>query len=396
MDCASPLCGDLNSQKAKPMNIGVDLRCLQTKNRTGVGEYAFQLLKAIFEIDNKNNYYLFFNTSSKEFQPPTFNKPNVFQVRFKYPNIFFNFSSLFFSAPKIDLLLKKHFKFEKIDYFFSPNLNFTSLSKEVKHILTIHDLTFELLPHFITLKQRLWHFLLRAKNQCQKAFQITTPSENTKRDIIYNYGIEANKIKSIFLGLPTHKENNGLDSDNDLAKDLPENYLLYLGTLEPRKNIISIIKAFESVAPTLKIKYELVIAGAPGWKYKSILQSLKNSPLKNQIRLLGYINEGSKNILYKNAKLFIYPSFYEGFGLPVLEAMHFGVPVITSNRSSLSELADGSCHLVNPHRPEEIALGMERILNDVNYAESLRIKGKNRAQNFSWQNAAIKWLELLK
>jgi glycosyltransferase involved in cell wall biosynthesis len=373
------------------LNIGVDLRCLQTPYRTGVGEYTFELLSAILRIDKVNNYYLYSNSFSPV-ELPKFNGNNVFEVKFRFPNRLLNFSSLLLSRPKADELIKKKFNLNKLDYFFSPNLNFISLTKETKHILTVHDLTFDILPDFLTVKQLAWHRLTRPKKQCKEAYKILTPSENTKRDLISFYNIDPHKIKVIYPGISS---NFASVNNNETVKskyNLPDNFLLFIGTIEPRKNISSLIRAFEEAGKSLPEKYFLIIAGSPGWKNQEVLKLIQNSPARDLIRIIGYIDDKDKPDLYRRAKLFIYPSFYEGFGFPVLEAMHAGVPVITSNRSSLPELAGNACHLINPHRPAEICSAITKIIGDKIYRQKLIADGIKRAEKFNWENAAKEWL----
>jgi glycosyltransferase involved in cell wall biosynthesis len=373
------------------MNIGVDLRCLQAPYRTGVGEYAFELLSAILKIDKKNYYYFFSNSYSGNFLPK-FEGANVFEATFKFPNKFYNLSSLLFNLPQADELIKKKFNLEKLDYFFSPNLNFVSLSKDTKHLLTVHDLTFEILPNFLTFKQLAWHRLTRPKKQCRDAQLILTPSENTKRDLISFYNIGAQKIKVVYPGISSSFASNKSTENIKSKYNLPDNFILFIGTIEPRKNLIALIKAFEATFGSLPEKYYLIIAGSPGWKNNEVLRLIKKSSAKEFIRVIGYVEDRDKPDLYRSAKLFIYPSFYEGFGFPVLEAMHSGVPVITSNRSSLPELASGACHLINPHRPAEICDAITKILGDQTYRQKLIANGLLRAKSFNWENAAREWL----
>ena len=377
------------------MNIGVDIRPLMSPVRTGVGEYTFELLNAIFQIDKENQYFLFYN-SKKNVDDiiPYWLQDNVHYVAKRYSNKLFNLAQLLLSWPKIDKLIIKQAHLTKLDYFFSPNLNFTSLSKEVKHILTIHDLSFELFPDFFTYKDFWWHKILNPKKQCQLAHVILVPSENTKRDLLNFYDLKTEKISVIYPGLSSvfSKKNS-----NDVSKyDLPDNYILFLGAVEPRKNIISIIQAFEKAYSQLPLPYNLVIAGAPGWKNKEIFDKISNSLIKDKIKHIGYVKNEDKPEIYRRAAVFVYPSFYEGFGFPILEAMHCGIPVITSNRSSIPEITQENAYLTDPNRPQQITTGLIKILNDQNLSNSLKEKGQIRSTNFSWNTAAKKFLEILK
>lgn len=423
------------------MKIGVDLRALMTPNRTGVGEYTVELLNAIFNIDDKNQYYLFYNSSrdvSKHI--PRWEKPNVHYVAMKWPNKLFNLSLKIFKYPKIDKSIIRNLKLglRNLDYWFSPNLNFTALSNNIKHILTVHDLSFELFPEFFTLKQRLWHRLINPKKQCERADIILTPSENTKRDIVDYYKIDADKIKVLYPGVNCHfdrdsrraeksLDNRERDSSTMLGMtekerqvikkyNLPEKFILFLGAIEPRKNIIALIEAFEiycqgvsspprggipfagQYAPTRAqniVPLQLIIAGAPGWKNKKIYDRANKSPVRDKIKFIGFVKPEEKPALTAAASLFVYPSFYEGFGFPVLEAMVADTPVIASNRASIPEITDSDAYLVNPNKPQEIAEGMKRLLNNKNLRDEQTKKTLLEAKKFDWKTTAEKWLQIV-
>lgn len=385
------------------MNIGIDIRPLMHPTRTGVGEYTYELLNAIFTLDTTNQYFLFYN-SQKDVtsQIPRWNNSNVHYVHTAWPNKVFNVCIKLFGWPKLDkLITSQHNSHPIIDWFYSPNLNFTALSKNTKHLITIHDLSFEFFPEFYTHKRQLWHKIINYRRQCHNAAKIIVPSANTKRDLVDKYRISPDKIQVLYPGLSAVFQN--LDTENlrreqmQIKKKyfLPENFILFLGTIEPRKNISGIIEAFEKIQSTLSPDYALVIAGAPGWKNKDTYSVAHKSSAHEQIKFIGYIAPEDKPALYASASLFVYPSFYEGFGFPVLEAMAMGVPVITSNRSSLPEIASTAARLVNPNKTNEIATAIRQLLAN-HTARATQIKnGLSAASKFSWENTARAWLDLL-
>lgn len=350
------------------MNIGVDIRCLMDKNRTGVGEYTYNLLNAVFEIDKVNQYYLFYNSNQNVSNSiPKWNENNVHYVYTRWPNKLLNLL-VFLGILKLDnLVIEKCFKINnlksKIDVWFSPNLNFTNLSKGIKRIQTIHDLSFEILPECFTFKQRLWHKFLNPRCQCQQADVVLVPSENTKRDVLEKYKVKNENLKILKPSLSRNMERVTVNLEQTRQKyNLPDNFILYLGTIEPRKNIDSIVEAFKYSG--LKTKnYELIVAGSLGWKYKGIIKKISSTL---GVRYIGYVNDEEKLALYSLSKLFVYPSFYEGFGIPILEAMASGVPVITSNRSSMSEVGQGAVWYVNPSNISELSDSMKTIILDDN------------------------------
>ncbi|MFH1292443.1 MAG: glycosyltransferase family 1 protein [bacterium] len=367
--------------------------------RTGIGEYTGELLDAIFSNDQKNQYFLFYNSRQEVSKNiPDWKQENVQTTSTHWPNKLFNSSVKFLKRPRLDKLICHCDKAFQLDIFFSPNLNFTALSKKTKHVLTIHDLSFEFYPEFYTIKQRLWHKFINPKKQCEQADLILTPSENTKKDIINYYKIDSEKIKTIYPGLSKVKKNNESPVNYDDIKkkySLPDKFILFLGTVEPRKNIIGLIEAFEKAHNLLPDNCYLVIAGAPGWKNKAIHEYAEKSKYKNYIKLIGYIDPKDKAVIYSLADIFIYPSFYEGFGFPVLEAMNAGTPVITSNRSSLPEISGNSAYLVNPNKSTEIAQAMVELIKQEKLREYFKNKGLEQAKKFNWQKTAYETIQTI-
>lgn len=387
------------------MNIGIDIRCLMDKQRTGVGEYAFGLLNAVFKIDKGNQYFLFYNSHQDVSQNiPPWDFPNVRFISVRWPNKLFNVL-LMFGLIKLDKMVSKKHKVEsrklcetgnwklKIDVWFSPNLNFTSLTSKTKFILTIHDLSFEFLPKCYTFKQRLWHRLLRPRKQCKRADVILTPSENTRRDVEAKYKVESRKVKVLRPGLSTTTTQNPSNRTQVKEKySLPEEFVLFLGTIEPRKNVEAVIGAFARMYDTRHRAYGLVIAGSKGWKNEVVFQMIANTP---NVRYIDYVSEEDKPALYKLASLFVYPSLYEGFGLPVLEAMACGTPVITSHRASLPEVGGDAVYYVNPANVAELSVAMELVLKN----EDLRLKmverQRGQAKKFNWEKSAGEFVSLV-
>ena len=377
------------------MNIGIDIRPLMTKNKTGVGEYTFELLNAVFKLDTKNQYYLFYN-AAKNYNLKTlpWQQDNIHYIEGHYPNKFFNLA-LLFKLIKIDQFIPV-----KIDYWYAPNLNFFNLDPQIPYALTIHDLSFELFPEFYTTKQNFWHKIIEPKTQCRNAKLIIAPSENTKRDLVNYYQIPSEKIQVIYPGIDEKFSLTNLTLATDKTRvlnryNLPENFILFLGSIEPRKNITTIIRAYEKLPPEMSAKYSLIVVGAPGWKNKEIYETAIKSPLAAQIKFIGYIAAEDKPVFYHLSSLFIFDSFYEGFGFPLIEAMHMGTATITANRSSLPEITDNSSYLVNPNKISDLCQGIKTILTDLQLKNDYIKKGHLVAENYSWQKAAAHWLAAL-
>ncbi len=378
------------------MRIGIDIRPLMSPIRSGVGEFTFQLLDALFTTDKQHEYFLFYNSYrdiSKNL--PVWRQPSIYTISHPWPNKVFNLATKILHRPRIDALLTKKLNGASLDFFFSPNLNFTALSKNTKHILTVHDLSFELYPEFFSLKQRLWHRAIAPRTQCQTAYRILTPSLYTKKDLISKYGIAPEKIEVLYPGVTAPNLIQPADTASIAKKyALPKNFILCISTIEPRKNITGLIKAFELFSPASP-QYHLVIAGYPGWNNQQIYHAYQSSPFKEKIHFIGSVEAQEKPALYGLSRLFVYPSFYEGFGLPVIEAMSCGTPVITSNRSSLPEITGNAAILTDPNRPGDIAQAINRIISDPRLHQHLSEKSRAQASQFNWRNTAQNFLRIL-
>ena len=385
------------------MIIGIDIRMLARGMKTGVEEYTTNLLANMLSLDQNIRYKLFYNGYQKiKLDYDWLKFPNVELRQYRIPNRFLDASLYFFDYPKIDKLLKE------VDVFFSPHIFLSSVSKKCKSVMTFHDLSFEKYPEFYSASKNYWHFSMNPKKQARKTDKIIAVSESTKNDLVGLYNINPEKIKVIYSGInPVSSIQYPVSSISKIKKkyNLPEKYILYLGTLEPRKNIIGLIKAFEIFKTKLKSRgrhsgmspsgFKLVIAGSKGWLYRDIFKTVKNSPVKNDIIFTGFIDDEDKSILYSQAELFVYPSFYEGFGFPPLEAMACGTPVITSNFSSLPEAVGDAAIMINPYNLDELYRAMEMVLNDDKLKNTLIKKGFEQTKKFSWQKCARETLDFI-
>jgi glycosyltransferase involved in cell wall biosynthesis len=376
------------------MKIGIDLRTLAEGKITGVEVYTINLLKALFELDKKNQYLLFYNSfHGTPEHLPKFDYPNVHWKIFHFPNRLLNASFLFLRWPKIDRLLGG------VDIFFSPRYLFSALSRCCKLVVTVHDLSFILFPEFFSIKTRLWHYLVSDKTAAKKAAEILTVSDSTKKDLVNIFKISSDKITVTHLGVDEKAYNTiSQPGDADVLKKyrLQPGYILYLGTIEPRKNVLGIVEAFEKLRGTSGSKCRLVLAGGLGWLYSRVLSRIKKSPCRSDIHLLSAVPEHDKPALYRNAQCLVFPSFYEGFGFPPLEAMASGTPVVASYNSSFPEVLDEACVYVKPYNSEMIYQALEQIFNDKRFCSNLIQKGNVRAGEFTWQKTAEKTLAVFK
>jgi glycosyltransferase involved in cell wall biosynthesis len=263
-----------------------------------------------------------------------------------------------------------------------------------KNIITIHDLTpfviWESHPLSRTLIYRtlLWRTL-------KFADKIIAVSEQTKKDLINIMTVPEEKIKVVYEAVNERfiQMDKVYCRDSLIRYNITAPFILYVGTLEPRKNIPTLIKAFYKIKKS-GIDYKLVIAGKRGWDYKEIFDIIKNLRLQTDVIFTGYVPEEDLPILYNAADLFVYPSLYEGFGLPPLEAMACGTPVITSNVSSLPEVVGGAGVMVDPNCVDGLAKELNEVLKNDDLRKDLRAKGLERAKMFSWNKTAKETLSI--
>jgi glycosyltransferase involved in cell wall biosynthesis len=241
-------------------------------------------------------------------------------------------------------------------------------------------------PETFTPKMRLWQHIFVA-NAVRIADAIITISESTKRDILRLFPYDGERIHVTPLSVdqkfrPTHSKP---ETARVRAKySLPRQFILYVGTIEPRKNVSGTAKAYSMLPAELRKKYPLIIAGSKGWYAESILEEIRTLGISDDIRLTGFVDDRDLPTLMAMAELFVFPSLYEGFGYPVLEAMASGVPVITSTSSSLPEVIGDAGILVAPDDLKGISNAMMKILHSPRFRNSLRNKGLKRAKQFSW------------
>jgi glycosyltransferase involved in cell wall biosynthesis len=288
--------------------------------------------------------------------------------------------------------------------------------------MIFYDLSFLRFPKFFSFSKRIWHQFMLPKRQAQKAGIIVAISESTKQDLVSFYKIDPNKIKVIYPGIDNKfrviSDKTKLIEIKDKYR-LSDDFILYFGTIEPRKNILGLIKAFEEIKKEKfgkildvnwqgfegvvrgqkdKIfdfsKLKLVIAGTKGWLCKEVFEQVKNSNLKDDIIFTGFVSEEDKVYLYNLAKVFVYPSFFEGFGLPPLEAMACGVPTVASNKSSLPEVVGNAAIMINPQNLNEISWAKKEILENQELSDYLIRTGLKRAKQFDWDNTAKEILKL--
>lgn len=368
------------------MKIGIDCRTIlgAEGERAGVAHYSFYLVKNLLALHTKDEFVLFFSHSATP--PREYAEKNA--VIRNFPKKIFPFFSSHIIFPQI-------IQRENLDVFHSLG-GILPLGFRGKAVITVHDLSMYENPQWFKPKNDFfWRKILLPKS-LRRAEKIIAVSEFTKQEILKYFKIPEEKIHVIYEAneAPKYSEEELREKARALNL-LDKKYFLFIGTLEPRKNLENLIKAFEEfTARNSQYDYRLILAGGLGWKYQPILRAMKSSVVSKNIEYLGYIDEGVKFSLLRNAEALVFPSLYEGFGLPVLEAMSFGAPVIASNIPALAEVGGDAVLYFNPLSPPDIREKMENVAFDALLKKDLREKGLGRAKKFDWRTAAEKTLEV--
>ncbi|MCH5203862.1 MAG: glycosyltransferase family 4 protein, partial [Oscillospiraceae bacterium] len=241
---------------------------------------------------------------------------------------------------------------------------------------------------------------LTLKKSIKRSDKIITISEFSKSRIIHHFGVSEDKISVVCCGIDRSRyssERSKEKADECLKRlGIYEKYILYLGTLEPRKNITGLADAYKILSDTLPDCPVLVIAGGKGWLYESIFERVKTMGLEDRVIFTGYVSDEDTPVLMSGAELFCFPSFYEGFGMPPLEAMACGTPAVVSDRTSLPEVVGDAALKADADSPEDIADAMKQILTNEQLKRSLSEKGLARADKFSWENSAKALISFIK
>lgn len=367
------------------MKIGVDARQLSCEKTAGIGTYVKKIILFINEYDKENEYFLYTHKPIKT----KINLGDNFHIKVIPGKI---------GTVWLRFLLKETLKKDQIEVFWGTEHVLPKKIDGIKYVLTIHDLA--LLKHK---KWGKWYNVLIQnlflKKSVKDADRIIAISQCTKKDIEDICEVGENKIDVVYNG-GVDKYKQKIDSNKIdeilLNYKIDNKFFFYIGTIEPRKNIETIIKAFEKYENNEK-EY-LVIAGGLGWKYKKILKKIEYSSVKKNIKLLGYVTNEEKYALFSRTMAFIFPSHYEGFGLPIIEAMSHGVPIITAKNSCLQEIGGDVAYYLED---ENDYSGLSKLMKkcselDKNELININQRGIKRADSFTWEQCAIKTLDILK
>ena len=351
----------------------------------GIGRYTRSLLEALAEIDSDNTYFLYYGASLRQGRAnlPHFDNPNFQNKLIRFSGKLFRFLTEKVRLFPVGSFLGDYDIYHGLNYYV-PDLPFPS-------IVNIYDLSCVLFPHCFT-RERLRDIRYKMNASVKRAEKIITGSEAAKADIVNLLNVAGDRIEVTPLGVDKLFRPVSDEKLTPLKKKyrLPERFILFVGTIEPRKNILRLVHAFHRLDRDIS----LVITGRKGWLFEEIFKEVKRLNLGERIIFLDFVSETDLPLLYNAASVFVYPSLYEGFGLPLLEAMACGAPVITSNKSSLPEIAGEAGILVNPEDAGEIREAIISVLDDDSMRQEMIRKGLERAKTFSWERCARETLRL--
>lgn len=362
------------------MVIGIDGNEANVEKKVGIGQYAYELLLQFAKVRDEGKFkfeiYLKDNPRNEMPVPSSNFRYNVIGPKKMWTQ---------FGLP-LNLFLSKH-----PDIFFTPT-HYAPRFSPIPTAISIMDLSFIHFPNLFA-KKDLYQLTNWTSYSVKNASKIFTISQSSKGDIIDIYGVDDNKI---FVTYPGIKEatNVRILTMDDLRKKfgIDKDYILFVGTLQPRKNIVKLIEAFSKIE---KENLILVIVGKKGWLYEDILSAPQKFGVLERVKFLDFVEDKDLPSLYKNALCFVLPSLYEGFGLPVLEAMKHGCPVITSNVSSLPEAGGDAAIYFDPNNSDDIKEKIEKVIKNPTLRQEMIEKGYNQIKKFSWEKTAKETLRVL-
>jgi glycosyltransferase involved in cell wall biosynthesis len=372
------------------LRIGIYIEPVKVSDKTGISRYIIGLVETLIQLDKHNTYYLYYQTNV--FNKHTINwldtAPNVIHRPLRFPHNWLG------ERPRLwwQYYLPFFLSLDKIDVFHGPN-HYVPLGGNVPSIVTIHDLAY----YYMNVHgEGMDRVLKQWTNQAMaKATKVVAVSKSTASDC-EKEGVPSDKLSVIYQGYESADDASVKTLDYSLTQ-LPDSsklFILFVGTVQPRKNIPCLVQSFAKICH--QIPHNLVIAGAPGEDSQIVDDLIAQHGLTDRVIKLGYISDEQRSALYQHAEAFVYPSKYEGFGLVILEAMSYGVPVITSNNSSLPEAAGDAAILVEANSVTQLAEAIKQVCLDPKLREKLITRGLEQATRFTWKDCATAMLALYK
>ncbi|MBC8248766.1 MAG: glycosyltransferase family 4 protein [Anaerolineales bacterium] len=369
------------------MRIGIDYTAA-VRQGAGIGRYTRELVKALAELNRSHDYVLFAAAGGQ--RPVDTGWPPNFQMR----SVPLSDRALAILWHRLQLPLWVELVTGPVDIFHSPDFGLPPV-RRAKTLVTVHDLSFIRYPQCADANLRAYLNKVVPRS-VHRADLILADSQSTKGDLVELLGVESGRIEVVYPGV--EERFHPIEDQAHLEKvrkryNLPPRFILGLGTLQPRKNFTHLIEAY-SLLVTHYSSLQLVITGGKGWLYEEIFATVEQLGLEDKVVFPGFVADEHLPALYNLADLFVFPSLYEGFGLPPLEAMACGTPVITSNASSLPEVVGKAGLMVEATEVEALTEAMKQVLEDDALREGMMAKGVKQASKFTWEKAAAKLLSL--
>jgi glycosyltransferase involved in cell wall biosynthesis len=366
------------------MRVGIDARML-CRSVTGIERYALEIIRRLLCLYPDVEFFLYAPLPIKaQFS----GAPNltVRTADVKLGSV----GTLLWAQTKLPFWANK----DELDVFWGPAHRLPRLlSAKIARVVTIHDLVWKYAGETMRPAYRVIESTLMP-DAVRLADRVVADSQSTAEAIVIEFPLAKMKTQVVYLGAAELPPPRASDVLLDLEIDRP--YMLFVGTLEPRKNLRRLLQAYATLDSSIKAKYLLVIAGGKGWGNQDMVTLIRELRIENSVRLTGYVNDEMLATLYQHALFLAMPSLYEGFGLPLLEAMSFGVPVLTSLCSSMPEVAGDAGLLIEPLNIDSIAQGVSKLLTDDGYRNSLAVRAKSSATRFGWEKAANEIMEVFK
>ncbi len=364
------------------MKIGIDLHTV-TNFMQGTRTYTLGMVNELLKMDRENEYFFYITSRS-----------NNLRSLFPQDNVVFRHVVPHSRMIRIPFSLPIRLAMDSIDVFHCQYMGPPYAT--IPYVVMMHDIIHEYLPEYYP---RYLRFMMRMLYpiSARRASRVLTVSESSKRDIVKYFRIPEEKVIVTYNGVSDDfcPVKNRDKIRNTLEKyGILDNYILYVGRLEPRKNLPRLIRAFHALKKEKRISQKLVIVGMKYFKYEEIYTTVEELNLKNDVVFTGRVEDNELPLFYSGARLFVYPTIAEGFGLPPLEAMACGSPVITSNTSSLPEIVGDAGILVDPYKINDLAEAMYRVLSDESLRKGMKAKGIERAKRFSWEYTARMTIEV--
>lgn len=371
------------------MKIAIQAADLDNKRIDGTRVYLLNVLKYLGQLAPKDEFIIYHkNNFNPELVPPNFSNYKIKKLKF------------------FKLWTQTRFAYniwkDKVDILWMPMHNIPLVRrKNLKTIVTIHDLAFKQFPKTFP-KKDLFHLNLLTDLAIKKADKIIAVSQSTKNDILKFYPrIKEDKIRVVYHGFDgdLYQKEFNIEFANKILRSYklkPKKYLLYVGAIQPRKNLITLIRAFEIFKKENKNNIKLVIAGGKAWSWEETIATVENSSVRDSIILTGRISFDDLSILQQNASVFVFPSLYEGFGIPVLEAFAASTPVICARNSSLEEVGADAVEYFESLNTQELSQKITKVLNNFSLQAKMIAKGRIQLDKFSWEKCAKETLEFIK